>query len=212
MIHRFAIAVIGGVAAAALGGRAPGERGALAGAARGVLRVLAVGVDRYRDVPNLGYPARDAGAVAEAFPKARPGPVPAGRNAAADRRRGRPPRRSRGASNGCETSSRPGDVSVIYYGGHGGNDPPVGFYLAPGLFRDKHWRRTMITGDDLRRRVAAIPGPVVVLLDTCYAGALLDQAPDLQPAAPPTWWRPAPANRTGAPAWTAPATATSPGP
>ena len=182
MIHRFAIAVLGGVAAAAALAIAPrgGEGPAPPSAPpRGVLRVLAVGVDRYRDVPDLGYPARDARAVAEAFQRQAPGLFRRVETRLLIDDQGDRPAIERGLE-WLRTSSRPEDVSVLYYGGHGGNDPPVGFYLAPGLFRDRRWRRTMITGDDLRRNVATIPGSVVVLLDTCYAGSLLDQAPDLR--------------------------------
>lgn len=179
MARRFAIAIFLGVAVAAAGrSAAPRADAPPPSPPRGVLRVLAVGVGRYRDVPDLGHPARDASAVAEAFRAQAPGPfLRLEARLLAEERADR-----RGIVEGLEwlrAQSRPEDVSVIYYAGHGGNDPPVGFYLAPGLYRDRAWRRTMITGDDLRARVAAIPGRTVVLLDTCYAGALLDQAPDL---------------------------------
>jgi uncharacterized caspase-like protein len=141
--------------------------------------VLVVGVDRYRDVSPLLYPVRDARAVARSFEAHAPGlfrrvEMRLLTNDRADRRA------ILDALEWLRASSRPEDMAVIYYGGHGGNDPPVGFYLAPGRYRDHNWRRTMISGADLRRSVAAIPGRVIVLLDTCYAGALLDEAPDLK--------------------------------
>jgi Caspase domain len=181
MVRRVVIAMLGGVAAAAVGWAvaARSDRGPAVIAPRGVLRVLAVGVGRYRDVPDLTYPARDAAAVAGAFQARAAGLFRRIETRLLIDDQGD----RRGFVEGLEwlrAESRPEDASVIYYGGHGGNDPPVGFYLAPGLFRDRFWRRTMITGDDLRTRVAAIPGRVVVLLDTCYAGAILDQAPDLK--------------------------------
>ena len=179
MMRRVSIAIVGGLAAAAgwgIAARTDRDRGPTP--SRGDLRVLAIGVDRYRDVHPLSYPARDAGAVARSFStrastEFRRVETRLLTDDQADRR---------GILDGLEwlrRSSRPEDVSVLYYGGHAGNDPPIGFYLAPGLYRDRDWRRTRITGAELRRRVAEIPGRVVVLLDTCYAGALIDEAPDL---------------------------------
>jgi hypothetical protein len=73
--------------------------------------------------------------------------------------------------------SSPSDVSVFYYSAHGGNDPPVGFYLAPSRYSDRFWRKTMVSGDDLREEVRTIPGHVVLLMETCYSGALLKKGP-----------------------------------
>jgi uncharacterized caspase-like protein len=179
MIRRLSIAMVGGLAAAAGWGIAVrGDRDRGASLPQGDLRVLAIGVDHYRDVHSLSYPARDAGAVARSVStRASTSFRRVETRLLTDDRADR-----QGILDGLEwlrKSSRPEDVSVLYYGGHAGNDPPIGFYLAPGLYRDRAWRRTMITGDELRRRVGEIPGRVVVLLDTCYAGALIDESPDL---------------------------------
>ncbi len=136
-----------------------------------VLRVLAVGVGRYRDQKNLSYPVKDARAVASALQKHAAGlfervEVRLLTNDEANRRA------VLAALEALRTQARPGDVAVIYYSGHAANDPPVGFYLAPGRYNDKFWRDTMLAGADLHRAWAAIPGRVVVLLDTCFTGAL----------------------------------------
>jgi Caspase domain len=141
-----------------------------------VLRVLAVGVDDYPGGYRLNYAMKDARDVARRFEDWGAGTFEkvdvrlltdggAGRLAILE------------GLDWLRNESRPSDVSVFYYSAHGGNDPPIGFYLAPSRFRDRFWRKTMISGDELRDEVRSIPGHVVLLMETCYSGALLRDGP-----------------------------------
>jgi hypothetical protein len=164
-------------------GRGPWDVGPArhAAGAGPVLRVLSVGVTRYRDQPYLSYAVRDARAVAQAF-RDRGRGVFARVEARvlvddeADRRT------LLKAFDQLRRGAGPRDVTVLYYVGHSGNDEPIGFYLAPGQYHDKFWRQTMIKGTELQRAWGAIPGRVLVLLDTCYTGALWED--EDEPATP----------------------------
>lgn len=160
------------------------EPSAARGAGRPVLRVLSIGVSRYRDQVFLSYAVKDARAVARAFQDhaadlfARV-EVRLLTDDQADRRA------LVAAFEELRQKAKPGDVTVIYYVGHAANDEPIGFYLAPGRYNDKFWRQTMLPGTDLRRAWEAIPGRVVVLLDTCYTGALWgSEEPKSTPSSP----------------------------
>jgi uncharacterized caspase-like protein len=138
------------------------------------LYVLAIGVDRYPGGYRLSYAARDAREVARLFEERsatlfRHVDVRFIANNQADRQ---------GILNALDdlrASTRPSDVVVIYYAGHGGNDPPIGFYLAPYRCNDRFWRTTMISADELRGRVESIPAQSIILLDTCYSEALFEK-------------------------------------
>jgi hypothetical protein len=142
--------------------------------ARPVLRVLAIGIDRYTAGYRLNYAMKDARVVARklescgcsVFERVDVRLLTDGQ---ADRL---------AIFDGMEwlrRESAPEDVSIIYYSGHGGNDPPIGFYWAPARYNDRFWRQTMVSGEELRRETASIPGRVVLLMETCYCGALLQQ-------------------------------------
>jgi uncharacterized caspase-like protein len=141
---------------------------------RPVLRILAAGVDSYPGGYRLNYAVKDAREFARTIEKAGARlfervEIRLLRDEQADRQS------FLEGLNWLRRTSTVNDVVVVYYSGHGGNDPPIGFYLAPARYDDKLWRKTMISGEELRRASQSIPGHVIVLLDTCYTGALIDE-------------------------------------
>jgi uncharacterized caspase-like protein len=81
------------------------------------------------------------------------------------------------------------DTAVIFYSGHGSKHPNVGFFIVPARFQDAQPLKTMVSGAELKRAAKQIRGPVVVMLDCCFAGAILNERqapPTLRPLfAPP---------------------------
>lgn len=165
-------------------GRWEWRDGRAATGSEAVLRVLSVGVSHYRDQPCLSYAVRDARAVAKAFRAHAEGlfsrvEVQVLTDDQANRRA------LLAAFQDLQRQASPGDVTVIYYVGHAGNDEPIGFYLAPGRYHDKFWRQTMLNATDFAHAWEAIPGRVIVLLDTCYTGALWEtDEPSVEPSEP----------------------------
>jgi len=83
-----------------------------------------------------------------------------------------------------QREATPQDTTVIFYSGHGAKHPAVGFFLVPARFQDAQPLKTMISGAELKRETKQIHGQVVVLLDCCYAGAILNEKLRT-PAVPP---------------------------
>jgi uncharacterized caspase-like protein len=67
------------------------------------------------------------------------------------------------------------DRAVIFYSGHGGRNPDVGFHLVPADFRNQQPRKTMVSGTELKEAAAAVRAPTLVLLDCCYSGGVLKE-------------------------------------
>src|SRR5205823_5562681 len=70
----------------------------------------------------------------------------------------------------------PSDMAVIFYSGHGAKDPKHGFFLVPFGFRDARPVQTMVSGKELKRAAGEVRGQTLVLLDCCYAGAILNES------------------------------------
>jgi WD40 repeat protein len=69
------------------------------------------------------------------------------------------------------------DVAVLFFAGHGLNDPVSQEYAYLPHDADlSHRLRTLIPNRDFRAALAAIRGKVLVFLDTCHAGNLLGGA------------------------------------
>lgn len=63
------------------------------------------------------------------------------------------------------------DVVVVQLAGHGVNDPESGqYYFLPHDADPEHLLRTAVAGPTLQSALAAVPGRVLLLLDTCHAG------------------------------------------
>jgi uncharacterized caspase-like protein len=69
----------------------------------------------------------------------------------------------------------PHDLAVIYYSGHGSKNPRNGFFLVPFGFRDDRPRATMVSGTELNQAARAVRGSTLVLLDSCFSGAILNE-------------------------------------
>jgi WD40 repeat protein len=69
------------------------------------------------------------------------------------------------------------DVAVLYFSGHGLNDPRTGEYLFLPYEADLNSRRkTLLPDREVRSALSTIPGKVLVFLDTCHSGNLLGTA------------------------------------
>ena len=69
------------------------------------------------------------------------------------------------------------DVAILYFSGHGLNDPRSGEYLFLPYEADlDSRRRTMLPQSDVQNVLNTIPGKVLVFLDTCHSGNLLGTA------------------------------------
>jgi WD40 repeat protein len=69
------------------------------------------------------------------------------------------------------------DVAILYFSGHGINDPRSGDYLFLPYESDMEARRTTLLPDrEVRSALSTIPGKVLLFLDTCHSGNLLGTA------------------------------------
>jgi hypothetical protein len=66
------------------------------------------------------------------------------------------------------------DVVLVFLAGHGLNDPKTGEYSFLPYDGDVDRKHTVVVSDhELRQRLASIKGRIVLLLDTCHAGNVL---------------------------------------
>ena len=145
-----------------------------AAVAKPALYVLAVGVGSY---VNRGYrltfPAKDAADVAQAW-QAQKGKLYRKVNV----RLLTDGKATRGAIldglQWLEDQTMQQDVAVLFFAGHGITNPRTGEYLFLPYEADFNARlRTLLPDSDVRKVLAAIPGKVLLFLDTCHAGNLL---------------------------------------
>jgi hypothetical protein len=138
---------------------------------------LIIGVNGYRELPQLATPVGDATALAEflASPTGA-GFAPAHVRLLLEQQATRPEISL--ALEWLARSTTPRDQVLIYFAGHGvrrlgGFEP--GEYLCPFDTSVDSLRTTAIHTDDLSAALSALPaGQVLVLLDACYAGGLVD--------------------------------------
>jgi DNA-binding beta-propeller fold protein YncE/uncharacterized membrane protein len=141
--------------------------------AKGVLRVLAVGVSRYRNAElNLDFAAKDARDLA-------------GRMAAQqDRLYGAVQNRVLLDADATREAILDGlkwlakatterDTAVIFLAGHGLNDARDQFFFLPHGADLARIEDTTVAGAEIQAFLAAIPGRVVVFLDSCHSGAVM---------------------------------------
>lgn len=139
------------------------------------LWVLAVGINAYRDSAlHLKYAKEDAEAVAAIFTTQRGGlyaqvHVRVLKDADATKER---------ILDGLQwlaDSATHHDRTVLFLGGHGTTDARSGqYYFLPWDADGSAVWRSMLPASDLRTALKSIPGDVLLLLDTCYAAAALD--------------------------------------
>lgn len=65
------------------------------------------------------------------------------------------------------------DVAVLFFAGHGVNDPNGMFYFLPVDADQERLKRTGISQSDITSTVAAIAGKVLVFMDACHSGNLM---------------------------------------
>ncbi len=65
------------------------------------------------------------------------------------------------------------DVAVLFFAGHGINDPNGMFYFLPVDAELDYLKRTGISQSDITSTVAAIAGKVLVFMDACHSGNLM---------------------------------------
>jgi uncharacterized caspase-like protein len=65
------------------------------------------------------------------------------------------------------------DVAVLFFAGHGINDPNGVFYFLPVDADVERLKRTGISQSDITSTVAAIAGKVLVFIDACHSGNLM---------------------------------------
>jgi WD40 repeat protein len=68
------------------------------------------------------------------------------------------------------------DVAVLFFAGHGVNDPNGVFYFLPADSDLEKLKRTGISQSDITSTVAAIAGKVLVFMDACHSGNLMGKA------------------------------------
>ena len=139
------------------------------------LYVLAVGVSKYQDPElRLGLAAKDALDFGEVWKKQQ-GPLYSGVEARvltdALATKGN-------ILDGLEWLQRQvtqKDVAILFFAGHGINDPNGVFYFLPADAKMDSLKRTGISQADITTTVAAIAGKVMVFIDACHSGNLMEK-------------------------------------
>jgi hypothetical protein len=138
------------------------------------LYLLAVGVGAYADPAlTLDLPAKDARDVAAAWKRQEGGLY--GKVEIRVLTDGEATRDAILAGlEWLETRTTQKDVAVLFFSGHGINDPRTGEYLFLPHGADLAARRvTLLPDREVLSTLAALPGKVLVFLDTCHSGNLL---------------------------------------
>lgn len=139
---------------------------------RPALYVLAVGVGNYEspDVPQLRYPAKDAADLAKTLRQQRDTLY---RDVVVRVLSDKEATRSAVLSSlaWIASNAQPEDTSVIFFAGHGTNDPDGMYYYLPVDAQVR--RETMISGALLQDGLRTIASRVILLLDTCHSGNVM---------------------------------------
>ncbi|MGA2641948.1 MAG: caspase family protein [Spirochaetia bacterium] len=70
-----------------------------------------------------------------------------------------------------QTTSK--DIAVIFFSGHGFNDPDGNYYYLPVGADIDRLKRTGVPFSDIKTTVSDIPGKVLFFLDTCHSGNIM---------------------------------------
>jgi WD40 repeat protein len=73
------------------------------------------------------------------------------------------------------------DVAIFSFSGHGARDPAGNFYLVPIDANPRDPERTLLSGEELKKRLANVPGRMVALLDACHSGSAADGLRESRP-------------------------------
>jgi hypothetical protein len=141
--------------------------------AMGALNVLAVGVSRYRDAAlNLDFAAKDARDL-DARMQAQKGRLYATVRSRMLLDADATKEAIQDALKWLGQATTERDTAVIFLAGHGLNDPRNQFFFLPHGADLARVADTMLADTDIQSALAAIPGRVVVFLDSCHSGAVL---------------------------------------
>jgi WD40 repeat protein len=135
------------------------------------LYLLAVGISAYPGEMALQYAHADAEVIAEVFQKQGKGvfdhvEVKLITDRAATKRN----IVSGLAWLGSKMTAQ--DVGIIFFAGHGTQDPLGRFYLVPVDINPRDPAGTCISGDAIKRTLENMPGKLVAMLDACHSGAV----------------------------------------
>jgi hypothetical protein len=68
------------------------------------------------------------------------------------------------------------DVAMVFFAGHGINDPSTGrYYFLPHDADPDAIKRTMLAQEEVQSTLRSIPGKVLLFLDTCHSGNVMGQ-------------------------------------
>jgi hypothetical protein len=137
------------------------------------LYLLAVGVSKYKIAQlTLGFPAKDAKDMAEMFLKQkdllyRDVEARLFTNEEAT---------SQAVISGLEwirreTTNR--DVAIVFFSGHGVNDPNGFYYFLPHNTDLKSLMSTAVPFNQIRETVASLPGKTIFFVDSCHSGNVI---------------------------------------
>lgn len=151
---------------------APAVEVTVAGNAGGLpnLYILAVGINDYPGELKLQYAAADADLIVQSFQQQQGkvfGKVEA--RIIKDRDATRQWIEQGLAWLGERMTSR--DIGLVSFSGHGDRDDDGTFYLIPVDVNVKNLAASCVSGDFLKKRLAAMPGRLLTVLDACHSGA-----------------------------------------
>src|SRR5207244_4151360 len=64
------------------------------------------------------------------------------------------------------------DVAVLFFAGHGTMNDKGKFFLLPCDVQLERLEDSSVSGDEVKKRLAELPGRVLVLLDACHSGKI----------------------------------------
>lgn len=65
------------------------------------------------------------------------------------------------------------DVAILFFAGHGVNDPGGLYYFLPVNVNVERLKRTGVPFSDIKNTVASLAGKTIVFLDTCHSGNIM---------------------------------------
>lgn len=149
------------------------QQGSVAPREKSALNLVAIGVGKYRDPAlDLRFAAKDARDVAAAF-KAQEGGLY--REVRVTSLVDQQATRSgiEAALEGLRGQAQGSDVTVIFFSGHGLNQPFNNAYAFVPHDATPGDPSTLVDGRRIQESLAALPGKVVLLMDTCHAGNVM---------------------------------------
>ena len=142
------------------------------------LYVLAVGIDAYPGSLKLNSATDDATAIQKAF-TAGGAPRPYGKVEAKVLLDDKATKQGILAGLDWLGAMTTDDTAVVFYAGHGHRDKKTSqFYMLPSDVDVSDLPGTGVTGTQIKEKLQAVPGRVLVLLDACHSGSIGQSPPD----------------------------------